>query len=244
MSQSQNKRYDGKEEVLTSPATQIIYNTFSPYMQPGQQIPSDLAPKLIHRFNSNEGYTLYDDVLPLLRKLRGRPTTTSNDERVVVGVITNSDDRTSDILTSLDVRVNALRYGGEAAPQRTEDCDIDFTVLSYDVGVEKPDKRIFEAAEGMIPAVLQSRAGGSGMEAGSESWEKVYVGDEYAKDVVGALDAGWNAVLVDREPGDKRSEVEWLDDRAPGSLFEVFEIARAVGFSSLAKLAEWLPSRP
>lgn len=224
-------------------AFQIIHNTFSPYINPGQEIPSELAPKLIHRFNSNEGYTLYDDVLPLLRKLRGHPITTSNDERVVVGVITNSDDRTSDILTSLDVRVNALRYGGETA-KRDKDCDIDFTVLSYDVGVEKPDKRIFEAAEGMIPAVLQSRAGDGGMEADSGSWEKVYVGDEYAKDVVGALDAGWNAVLVDREPGDKRSEVEWLDDRAPGSLFEVFENARAVGFSSLAKLAEWLPSRP
>lgn len=222
---------------------QIIHNTFSPYIKPGQQIPSELAPKLIHRFNSNEGYTLYEDVLPLLRKLRGHPITTSNDERVVVGVITNSDDRTSDILTSLDVRVNGLRYGGEIA-KRDEDCDIDFTVLSYDVGAEKPDKRIFEAAEEMVPAVLQSRADDGGIEAGSESWEKVYVGDEYAKDVVGALDAGWNAVLVDRETAGKQTEVEWLNDQAPGSLFDVFMAARAVGFSSLAKLAEWLPPRP
>jgi len=215
----------------------IIHNTFQPYLKPGQQIPSELAPKLIHRFNSNEGYTLYDDVLPLLRKLRGHPT--GGDQRVVVGVITNSDDRTSDVLTSLGVRVNPLRYGGEPADQ-SEECDIDFTVLSYDVGVEKPDKRIFKAAEEMLPKVLQSRTGGIEMEA----WEKVYVGDDNSKDVVGALDAGWNAVLIDGEAAGKQQEVQWLDNEVPGSLFDVFAKARAVGFGSLAKLAEWLPSRP
>lgn len=159
---------------------------------------------------------------------------------MVAGVITNSDDRTSDILISLGVRVNPLRYGDKAIQQH-DDCEIDFTVLSYDVGVEKPDRRIFEAAEGMLPLVLRTQPGESDP---TESWEKVYVGDEYGKDVVGALDAGWNAVLIDRETSGKQAEVEWLDDRAPGSLLDVFTQARAVGLSSLAKLAEWLPSRP
>lgn len=171
----------------------------------------------------------------MLGKLRGHAS--DQERKVVVGVITNSDDRTSDILTSLGVRVNPLRHG-DTSYSRTKDADIDFTVLSYDVGVEKPDKQMFEAAEGMLPLVLQNQAASP-----IEEWEKVYVGDEYAKDVVGAVDAGWNAVLIDRENDGKRAEVEWLDDRPPGSMINLFAKANAVGFSSLARLAEWLLPR-
>jgi len=216
---------------------QIIHNTFQPLVGSDQQIHKDLAPRLLHRFNCEEGYLLYPDVVPLIQRLRGNAQPGA--PRVVIGVITNSDDRVPDVLTALGLRVNAFRFGHERAdkPSYTQQHDIDFTVLSYDVGYEKPDKRIFAAAEDML------KADPTAADTDPASWDKVYIGDEYAKDVVGALDAKWNAVLIDREnPGD-REDVYWLDARGPGSLSRAFEEAdgRAVGFSSLAKLAQWLP---
>lgn len=162
----------------------------------------------------------------------------------MIGVITNSDNRTADILTSMGVRVNPIHYGDK--PKRGdfdhEKFDIDFTVLSYDVGCEKPDRRIFGAAEEMVVSMLE-RDAGSTQKPDLYDWRKVYVGDEYDKDVVGATNAGWQAVLVGRETAGKRPGVEWLDDKQPSSLFDVLDRVKAVGFSSLSKLSEWLPSR-
>lgn len=162
----------------------------------------------------------------------------------MIGVITNSDNRTADILTSMGVRANPIHYGDK--PKRgdfdPEKFDIDFTVLSYDVGCEKPDRRIFGAAEEMVVSMLE-RDAGSTQKPDLYDWRKVYVGDEYDKDVVGATNAGWQAVLVGRETAGKRPGVEWLDDKQPSSLFDVLDRVKAVGFSSLSKLSKWLPSR-
>lgn len=147
-------------------------------------------------------------------------------DRVVVGVITNSDDRVPDILTSLGLNVSPLRYGGQVQQVRGN-FDVDFSVMSYDVGHEKPHEKIFAAAEDM------AMAGG----VGSKAWEKIYVGDEYAKDVVGAIDAGWNAVLIG---DDKHVKVEWLDEADPGTLEQLFQSSQAVGLSNLTRMAEWL----
>jgi len=72
---------------------------------------------------------------------------------------------------------------------------IDFVTLSYDVGVEKPHRRIFEAA--FLEA--KSLAGGDDTE-----WAKVHVGDDMEKDVVAARSAGWESILWD---GEARPEV-------------------------------------
>lgn len=162
-------------------------------------------------------------------------------DRVVVGVITNSDDRVPDILASLGVKVGPWRCG--QALKEVDDgkgnWDVDFAVMSYDAGFEKPDRRIFDAAVKMVEAIRGSEeAGDKGTD--SSSWEKVYVGDEHAKDVVGAKDAGWNAVLIaDGEIGAGKG-VEWRDEDRPGTLVDLFQTSRAVGFKSLTKLAEWL----
>ncbi|KAM0719283.1 hypothetical protein Q7P37_005188 [Cladosporium fusiforme] len=215
----------------------IINGTFKPYLQPGHSTPTNLVPTLIHRFHSKEGYALYPDVLPLLKQLRNihKP----EDGSVVIGVITNSDNRTADILTSMGVRVNPLHFGDKLRRSDfdPEKFDIDFTVLSYDVGYEKPDSIMFGAAETMAVSLLEDQ------KPDPESWRKVYVGDEFDKDVVGASNAGWHAVLIDRETAGKRTDIEWLDDQQPGSLFDVFDKVKAVGFSSLSKLAACLPSR-
>jgi FMN phosphatase YigB (HAD superfamily) len=253
--------------VLTD--LKIIHNTFAPYYSPHQTTaPPNLIPSLIHRFHSSEGYTLFPDVVPLLKQLRNQQQSHRSDDnaarRVVIGVITNSDNRTASILTSLGVRVSPLHYNEERPEQSSpgnssnEDFDVDFTVLSYDVGAEKPDGRIFGAAEEMLGTLLRREgAAGSPSDAdagvSAEAWSKVYVGDEYEKDVVGATRAGWKAVLVEREDvaGAGRGEregVEWLGGKRPAaatrpsSIFDVFARTDAVGVGSLKELGKWLPS--
>ena len=179
-------------------------------------------------------------VLTILQRLRNHYGAT--DGRVVVGVITNSDPRVPDILSSLGLRVSTLRFGGQPSKQEIPDqaYDIEFAVMSYDVGHEKPDKRIFAAAEEMLNVI--SRAGGNATRDIELSlWQKVYVGDEYDKDVIGAVNAGWDAVLIDAEGPAPQKDLKWLDDSSPGDLRCIFNSSRAVGFSSLGKLAEWFP---
>jgi FMN phosphatase YigB (HAD superfamily) len=144
--------------------------------------------------------------------------------------------------------VSPARFGSsikELSVPASEQYDIDFSVMSYHVGHEKPDKRIFEAAEEMLMRTIESRriSEHSPNDASVGAWRKIYIGDEYAKDVVGALGAGWNAVLVDRERGGESEDVMPLDDEPVGSLYDVFEKQRAVAFRSLSRLAEWLPAK-
>lgn len=79
----------------------------------------------------------------------------------------------------------------DAAPEDT--CDIAFTILSYDVGVEKPHRGIFNAARDLF---LRTRLDA---EDGDGEVEMVHVGDYLEKDLLGAREAGWGSVLLDRE---------------------------------------------
>ena len=156
-------------------------------------------------------------------------------------MITNSDDRVPDVLTSLGLKVGPLRFGGsmpEGEEAKGEGFDVDFTVMSYDVGHEKPDRRIFEAAEEMLEVSMRGAAD-EALHIGD--WRRVYVGDEYDKDVVGAVGAGWNAVLIDHGASIRKDDVQWLDDQRPSDFDTMFASIKAVGFSSLSKLAAWLP---
>ena len=84
---------------------------------------------------------------------------------LVAGVISNSNGSVRSILEATGL----VRY-------------LDFVLDSSVVGVEKPDRRIFELA-------LQ--------EAGVASSEAIYVGDLYSVDVLGARAAGIDAILLD-----------------------------------------------
>ncbi len=64
----------------------------------------------------------------------------------------------------------------------------EWVVASGDVEVEKPDRRIFEIA-------LQR--------SGLSRPDVLYVGDSPAIDIAGARRAGWRAILVEREDGDR-----------------------------------------
>ncbi|GAB7350540.1 hypothetical protein MBLNU459_g1123t1 [Dothideomycetes sp. NU459] len=206
-------------------------------------ITNSKAPELIHRFNSASGYDIHPDVQSYLHSLRTsaarKPRATpsppapspqhpgADSPRLVIGVITNSDDRVPDVLESLGLEVGSLRHAHDADVSGTAADgagfrDIDFAVMSYDVGHEKPDGRIFDAATELLRGMLAAESGsgsggggggGDGTSPGSVSlddWSLVYVGDEFEKDVKGAVAAGWDAVLVDREAGGRTAGTSYM----------------------------------
>lgn len=208
-------------------------------MRNNQTLPPTLVPKLLHRFSSSEGYEAQRDLVPALRALRER-ISQQGVERLVIGVITNSDDRVPDILSSLGLTVSPLRYGIplEASAPQEKQYDIDFHCMSYDVGVEKPDRRIFNAANTMLSHIVKTRYNETLSEFDLESWQKVYVGDEVAKDVIGAAEAGWNPVLLDVEG--KSTEMASLEDTPQQTLGDLFEDHASVRVGSIRNLVTWL----
>jgi hypothetical protein len=116
-------------------------------------------------------------------------------DRIIVGLITNSDDRVPGILESFGITTGPSRAGvsypcpAEAGTNSTP--DIDFAVMSYDVGHEKPDQRIFKAAEKIAAELLPESTH-------VETIEKLYIGDDVNKDYDGARSAGWHSLLVHR----------------------------------------------
>ncbi len=88
-----------------------------------------------------------------------------------IGIVTNN---------LLEEQQDKLAYCGLAS-------SVDVLIASEDVGVSKPDRRIFDIALERI---------------GASAEEAVMVGDSWANDIVGALDAGIRAVWFnpDRKP--------------------------------------------
>lgn len=248
----------------------MITKTFQPLAGNGIELPKDLAPKLLHRFASDEGYALSPGITPLLRSLK-HPSSSTPQAHIspIIGVITNSDDRVPSILSSLGLHVRPFRFGidtntnpgptplpSQQPPQpHSYDYDIDLHAMSYDVGFAKPDRRIFDAAEGMANDLVSATAtvaaavspeSGPAPEVGAVlPWLKVYVGDEYTKDVTGALGAGWNAVLVD-DHGTNASEksegdgLERLGDKPLEKVFPSGGPPRAVRARSVQGVLKWL----
>lgn len=229
----------------------MIRKTFTPLVGAGVALPADLAPRLLRRFASIEGYDAEPTLraaLGLLRRARARDPARRRYGDLVVGVVTNSDDRVPDILASAGLRVSPLRYGaaGDAAAaalgDRRSAYDIDFHCMSYDVGAAKPDARIFAAAEHMLARVLAARAApGSpddGAAADPATWRKVYVGDEYDKDVAGAAAAGWSPILLDAD--NQAVDVPEIRSATAGSLDRVLQEQPVSRIRSLQALASWL----
>lgn len=209
-------------------------------------VPRDLAPKLLHRFSSNEGYEAEPNLAALLRILKSGGSRRHFD-KIVIGVVTNSDDRVPDILSSFGLSISPLRYGTEECAQTkptVQPYDIDFHCISYDVGVEKPDKAIFDAALHMLIRLIAEEEGKDLDEAKSDAkkWQKVYVGDEYAKDVIGSQDAGWNSLLLDT--AGESSGIPVLKASYNGTVEETFETGDVWAVDSIQHLAEWLSGRP
>lgn len=245
--------------------------TFTPLLseKDGQTIPSQLAPLLLRRFSSGEGYGLVNEEIgPLLRELRplrrhqAVGTTVSKDQqrpyRVALGVITNSDDRIPAVFSSLGLGVGPLRWGqgllpaGGATGDVAEDPqhDIDFCCMSYDVGREKPDAAIFRAAESLASTSIGAAGhvqtgveGENGPPPGGsvpeKDWTSIYVGDDYAHDVCGAVEAGWHGVLVGSEGGKARGLPELTT--SVSSLEDLVSLGgRGFRAESAATVLRWL----
>lgn len=76
-------------------------------------------------------------------------------------------------------------------------------IVSGDIGINKPDRGIFDEAKARI---------------GSEIEEFWFVGDNYANDILGAKNAGWKALWLNRwrkklQPEDIQPDVMVYDDR-------------------------------
>lgn len=198
-------------------------------------LPSGMIETLLNRFAGDGGYTLYDDVAPFfarMRDLRASSSTTPFD-RIVLGVISNSDDRVPEVLKSLGLRVGDTRADEDrssmelpgfeergssqkAQPQDSNAtyentqpyADIDLVITSYEAGEEKPNKLIFDVAKRQARLLVRSDAHthGStpaGLDEGDD-WTCIHIGDDYQKDYVGATGAGWQSYYLERNGGEER----------------------------------------
>ena len=209
---------------------EVINNTFQSFLGPKERVPRALTKELYQKFATNDGYHLYPDVKEFFFELQKYKMSPPTDlirwpyKRVIVGIVTNSDNRVPDILHSFGLEVAPRRFGTTQDTNTTYDSkkDIDFVVMSYDVGHEKPDRRIFDAATSMLTEILASDD--EGLEA--ENFDKLYVGDELEKDFDGARAAGWDAILLDRSGMTDRAKTfrlgQWgIKDRS-GSEKKIF----------------------
>ncbi|KAF2432332.1 hypothetical protein EJ08DRAFT_695445 [Tothia fuscella] len=182
---------------------ELIIITFLPYSD--HRTIESMVPELLHRFSSNEGYRLCSDAELFFQTLRASrelekvsilDSASKGDpdllswlslwDNIVVGVISNSDDRIATVLESSGVTVGASRFHTKTI-DRNGNPDIDFVFTSYNARSEKPNPTMFQAAEDLSIA--------SGIHPGL----KIHIGDDYDKDVIGARDAGWVPMLLDRE---------------------------------------------
>ncbi|OAA67827.1 HAD-like domain protein [Niveomyces insectorum RCEF 264] len=240
----------------------VIHGTFKPFLpSTATELPPGLVPHLLRQFASSEGYSAAPRLGAVLSTLRQQPGARPNSvyDRVVIGVITNSDDRVPGVLSALGLHVSPLRFSekmghgcdANVAITGTDSYDIDFHCMSYDVGFEKPDTRIFQAAEGLLMHVLSGNKCLDGSiekkdEANTciaESWDKMYVGDDYNKDVVGAQYAGWYPVFlagIDKQKQDDPTSIQRLDTLRPQSLASLYKQYPIVQIHSLDVLVDWL----
>ncbi|KAL4895518.1 hypothetical protein BDV59DRAFT_156146 [Aspergillus ambiguus] len=204
---------------------ELIRASFARAMTPTRaarnvDLPDGLIQHLLDRFASKEGYALYDDVEPFLKRVRCAKThegPLGPFERVLVGVISNSDDRVPAVLESLGLRVGSCRADEDISSlklpgfeERVETasradclgdydnavCDIDLVITSYEAGEEKPNSHIFDVARRQS---IRLATQGKGLNADAAgSWTCIHVGDDYDKDYQAATNAGWSAYFLPR----------------------------------------------
>jgi putative hydrolase of the HAD superfamily len=123
---------------------------------------SVLARRVYDEFGRADRWRLYDDVAPAFQRLKARG--------LAVGIISNWDSRLVGLMEALGVAEL-----------------LDAIVSSSDVGLRKPDPRIFELACERVGVTTAAAA---------------HVGDHYYADLLGANAAGMRGLLIDRHGGD------------------------------------------
>lgn len=95
-----------------------------------------------------------------------------------MGVISNSDDRIETVLKNLNI-----------------DHYFQFILLSCQVGVEKPSLEMYQKALKIIRNFSKL----------ATEKDILHVGDDAIKDYQGAINSGWNALLIEREIASKNN---------------------------------------
>jgi putative hydrolase of the HAD superfamily len=132
--------------------------------------PERIARRVYDEFGDHARWRAYDDVAPALARLA--------ESGVELGIISNWDSRLSGLLDGLGLG----RY-------------LTTVVASAEVGLHKPDPRIFEMAcerLGVAPA------------------DAAHVGDHHYADVLGATAVGMTPVLIDRHGSPAPDEGRFL----------------------------------
>ncbi|KAE8152232.1 hypothetical protein BDV25DRAFT_170644 [Aspergillus avenaceus] len=226
-------RYGGPrqwwDEVIRGSFTHILSES-DPANNAEGNIPDGLIRHLHQRFASSQGYASFEDIEPFfswLRRVKG--TGVGPFDRVVVGIVSNSDDRVPAVLKSLGLRVGDCRadegvssmrlpgYEERTVPgsESGEVNDVDLVVTSYEAGYEKPSPRIFEVTKRQAETLVRNDA--SVGDAGD--WTCVHIGDDLKKDFWAAREAGWEGYFLPRGQVDQDLEgvktIESLLDLIP-----------------------------
>lgn len=215
----------------------------------------DLGRRLFHHFSTRDAYKTASDMPKLLQSLKHHSKKLDNPSinHVVLGVISNSDDRVGGILSSLGLDVSPLRFQREskqdthfesARPVDGKSYDVDFTVMSYDVEESKPHKLMWQAGEMLARRAVVHELGK--FDEGVP-WLKLYVGDDIKKDVESAWGCGWNAVLLKEFVSEQLND-ERLESLEEGGLDKlVAEVLsgqpRMFTVDKLETLVEWIVRR-
>lgn len=148
--------------------------------------PSDtLVHNILKRFEGKQAYAVYPDVIQFLQLLK------TQHPEIVVGIISNTDPNVYRLLENLGL----LDYFQG------------HTYFSFELEVSKPDVKIFD---GVLRDIMKTRPtlfpkGSTIADARQWCW---HIGDEMKNDMLGAKNAGWNSVLIDR-----LNLHEYLNDR-------------------------------
>ena len=135
----------------------VVRESFRPFGLPGDF--EDLFLALWEHFAAGSAWRVYDDVWPTFDALRRLG--------IRIGLISNWDVRLPRLLRELGI----ARH-------------LDWTIISFEAGAEKPDGAIFRKA-----------VQGCGFPAG----QIAHVGDTYEEDVLGARGAGIQGVWLRRD---------------------------------------------
>lgn len=188
---------------------------------PRPTLPPALAETLYTHFSTSAAYTLFPDVAPFLHHIGTASYSASQwaPRRTMLGILSNSDPRVRSILSSFPpplgpIPIHASLFPARYMPhsRRTPayafgPAHFAFACLSYEAGVAKPDRRIFDKAVRMAQRSLNSlhfvargtRTGRQILGDVRSEFHCLHVGDSKEMDVIGAVRAGWDVVLLDRE---------------------------------------------
>jgi len=155
-----------------------------------------LADELRERLRKGTSFRLFNDVLQVINVLKK--------SKIITGIISNASIELNNIL----IRAKVFNK-------------FDYIVISEKIGIEKPNKGIFEKALKMAKV---------------NSGEMVFVGDNYIADVIGAQNAGIIPVWIKRIT--KNSEFSFNGNDYKGQTAR--KITDLSGIIELSKSEGWI----